>query len=108
MNKIERLIREELEAAESNPDAQAAPDVKLSRPNRTRSTVYSIRLNPEEIAAIQKIAEGASLPASTLVRSWIVERIRDERGENSDAEAELQAIQYHLTHLQHQIGKSTS
>lgn len=107
MSKIERLIREELDASESNPDAPQAPEVEVSRPNRVRSTVYSIRFNAEEVAAIQELAIAASLPASTLVRSWIVERIKSEQGETGDVESELQTIQLHLTHLQHQIVKNS-
>jgi len=107
MSKIEKLIREELEATESNPDAPLASGVKRSRPNRVRSTVYSIRFNVEEVAAIQELAAAASLPASTLVRSWIVERIKSEQGETGDVETELQAIQFHLSHLQHQIAKNS-
>lgn len=107
MSKIEKLIREELEASESSPDAPATPEVKLSRPNRVRSTVYSIRFNLEEVAAIQELATAEELPASTLVRSWIVERIRSERGDIDDVETELQAIQVHLTHLQHQLSQNS-
>jgi hypothetical protein len=37
--------------------------------------VYSVRLTPDEAAALEAAAEQAGLPASTLVRSWIVERV---------------------------------
>lgn len=107
MSKTRKLIREELEASELSPNAPLTSKVKKSRPNRVRSTVYSIRFNVEEVAAIQELATAVGLPASTLVRSWIVERIRSERGENDDVEAELQQIQFHLTRLQRQISQNS-
>ncbi|HVA70353.1 MAG TPA: hypothetical protein VNF08_03405 [Acidimicrobiales bacterium] len=108
MSKIEKLIREEIEATESNPDAPLSPRVKSRRPNRIRSTVYSIRLSIDEVAAVQDLADAANLPASTLVRSWIIERIHSVRGESGDVAAELRAIQLHVTHLQRQIAVDPS
>lgn len=76
MNELDRLLREEAEHAEEHMEAPAKPDTEISRPGHARSTVYSVRLNPEEVAALQAVADTAGLPASTLVRSWIIERIR--------------------------------
>ena len=103
MSDIEQLINEEAEASETNPDAPVPAGAKVSRPNRSRSTVYSIRLNPDEVVDLQALADAADLPASTLARSWIVERIREERAELSDAEEELRAAQRHLDHLQRHL-----
>ena len=47
------------------------------RPNRQR--VYSVRLSAEEEAEVQRVAAAKHLPASTLVRSWILERLDRER-----------------------------
>lgn len=47
------------------------------RPNRRK--VYSIRLSAEEEAEVQRVAAAKHLPASTLVRSWILERLDEER-----------------------------
>lgn len=47
------------------------------RPNRQK--VYSIRLSSEEEAEILRVAAARNLPASTLVRSWILERLDQER-----------------------------
>ncbi len=51
--------------------------VESSRPRR-RTLVYSIRLSPQEGQAIQQIADARHLPASTLVRSWILDRLEAE------------------------------
>ena len=106
--EIERLVAEEAAASEANPDTPVPATSRLSRPNRARSIVYSIRLNPDEVAEVQALASTAGLPASTLVRSWIVERIRAEHGEVSDAEAELHAAQRHLAHLQQHLRQHAS
>lgn len=48
--------------------------------SRRRSLVYSVRLSPQESNAIQRIADAKHLPASTLVRSWILDRLDQESG----------------------------
>ncbi len=50
----------------------------MSIPQR-RTLVYSVRLSPQESNAIQKIADLRHLPASTLVRSWILDRLEQEQ-----------------------------
>jgi predicted transcriptional regulator len=105
---IERQIAEEAAASEANPDAPIPAGAAVSRPNRARSTVYSVRLDPDEVAAVQALADAAGLPASTLVRSWIVERVRVEQGEVGEAEAELHAAQRHLAHLQRHLTQHAS
>jgi hypothetical protein len=108
MSDIEKIIEEETEASETNPDAPVPDGAKVTRPNRGRSTVYSIRLNPDEVAALQSIAETAGIPGSTLARSWIVERIQEEGVGLNDAEAELRAAQRHLAHLQRHLRQQAS
>jgi len=103
MTAIKALIAEEAAASEENRDAPIPASAKVTRPNRARSTVYSIRLNTDEVAAVQALAESAELPASTLVRSWIIERVRSEQGGSSDVEVELRAAQRHLTHVQQHL-----
>ena len=100
MSNIEKILEEEAAASEANPDAPIPEGARVTRPNRTRSTVYSVRLNPDEVAALQSLADAAGVPASTLARAWIVDRIREEQAGLTDAEAELRAAQRHLAHLQ--------
>jgi hypothetical protein len=107
-SEIQRLVAEEAAASEANPDAPIPATSTVSRPNRARSTVYSIRLNPEEVAEVQALADAAGVPPSTLVRSWIIERMQAEHGETSDAEAELRAAQRHLAHLERHLRQHAS
>jgi hypothetical protein len=108
MSDIEKLIDQETEASEQNRDAPVPGGATVTRPNRARSMVYSIRLNPDEVVALHALADAAGLPASTLARSWIVERIREEETELTDAEAELRAAQRHLAHLQRRLRNKAS
>ncbi|WP_342371614.1 hypothetical protein PCC79_08810 [Propioniciclava soli] len=43
------------------------------------SRVYSVRLSADEQARVEAVAEARHLPASTLVRSWIVDRQDSEK-----------------------------
>ena len=108
MSDVKKIIEAETEASEDNRDAPIPEDAKITRPNQGRSTVYSIRLNPDEVAALQSIADAAGVPGSTLARSWIVERIQEDRAGLSDAEAELRAAQRHLAHLQRHLRQQAS
>ncbi len=60
----------------------ALPEDTLSRPNRGHSRVYSVRLSEEEHAAVKELATEQGIPASTLIRSWIVERLRARSDES--------------------------
>lgn len=108
MSDIEKLIEEEVAASESDRDAPLRKGSHATRPRRARSMVYSVRLNPDEVAAVQRLAEAAGLPASTLVRSWIVERLHDEQGGHGDAGAELRAAQRHLAKLERHLTQEAS
>lgn len=73
--RAEKLRRESEETKD-----HAYPDASRGvRPNRTRSKVYSVRLSAEEESEVQRVAQARHLPASTLVRSWILERLDRER-----------------------------
>jgi hypothetical protein len=67
-------LRRESEQTKDDPYPEGA---RGSRPNRTK--VYSVRLSAEEEDQIQRVARSQHLPASTLVRSWILERLDRER-----------------------------
>lgn len=74
--KLARQIREESQHAQDAPLPEGAA---YTRPNRNRSQVYSVRLSPAEHAMVQQVADAKHLPASTLVRSWILEQLNHER-----------------------------
>lgn len=76
-NDLTELLRAEAEAAESNPDAPATPGTTITHRGQ-RSKVYSIRLAESEITALEAAAERAGIPASTLARTWIAERLASD------------------------------
>ena len=69
-------LREESENSKDDPYPAEATG---TRPNNTRSRVYSIRLSATEQDELARVADAKHLPPSTLVRSWILERLDRER-----------------------------
>jgi len=57
---------------------RALPQEREAHPSN-RSKVYSVRLSAEEQEAVERVADAQHLPASTLVRAWILERLDRER-----------------------------
>jgi hypothetical protein len=78
--EIDRDLLDQVRAeSERTKDDQYPDGARPTRPNRGRSRVYSVRLNEEEYQAVQRVADAAHLPASSLVRSWILARLDQER-----------------------------
>ncbi|WP_231987375.1 hypothetical protein [Mycobacterium sp. 852014-50255_SCH5639931] len=83
--RVERLaeIGDEAEAGEQDQTVKPIPEhVKVTRGN-ARSKVLQVRLNPDEYAAIERIAEARGLPASTVAREALLKLVAEE-----DAEAQ--------------------
>lgn len=72
--KLVEKLREESEQTKDNAHPAGTTG---RRPNRQK--VYSVRLSADEEAEVQRVAAAKHLPASTLVRSWILERLDRER-----------------------------
>lgn len=62
--------------AEAGKDAPLPDEAVGTRPNYNRSVVFSLRLRADEVAAVEAAAERAGLPTSTLVRSWVLQRLQ--------------------------------
>lgn len=78
MSDLQRLIAEEAEHAELHRDDPMPTDARGTRLNRAKSVMFSLRLNPEEFAAVQELANSSDVPVSALVRGWIVQRLAVE------------------------------
>lgn len=83
------LLEQESVASERNPDAPMRPGTVVSRRGRA-SRIYSIRLSENEIDALESAATRTGVPASTLARSWIVERLAED--ELTDVQAIADAL----------------
>ncbi len=76
-SELDRILDEETEASELGRDAEPTAATKVSRPNRNKSKVFSVRLSESEMAALQDAADYADLPPSTLARQFIVLGLRE-------------------------------
>lgn len=79
----------EAEQTETPDDVRAAP-----QPNRAKSVVYSVRLNPDEVQRLEELAEATGVPASALARGYILEGIAANAGD--DLRAALERIERDL------------
>jgi predicted DNA binding CopG/RHH family protein len=71
---IDRILDEaaaDAEAAEDGRDVEIPAHVKVTR-GGPRTRVLQVRLNDDELAALEKLAEERGLPASTVVREMIL------------------------------------
>lgn len=75
---LRELVAEETAASEVSRDQPLSE--RAVRKGQSRSVVYSVRLTPEQTDEIQRIAKEAGIPASALVRDWVVEGLAAERG----------------------------
>jgi hypothetical protein len=86
-SKLDQALAEadEIEAAErtTDPNAPLPAHVKVSQPGRARSKVLQVRLNPEEMVALEAIAEQRGLPVSTVAREQIL-RLLNGRAAEAD------------------------
>lgn len=63
-------------AAEADPEAELPPDASITWPNRSR--MLTLRLRQSEYDAIQRAAEQRHLPASTLARSLLLDKLGEQ------------------------------
>jgi predicted DNA-binding protein len=75
--ELEELVDEETVALQASRDDPLSD--RAVRKGQSRSVVYSVRLTPEQTEEIQQIASEAGIPASALVRDWVVEGLAAER-----------------------------
>lgn len=85
MSTIDEILATDGEAAEQYDNSQPLPDhAEDSRPDQPRSQMFSVRLSPEEIAELTEAAKTANLPARTLARAWILDRLNGKTPPNVD------------------------
>jgi hypothetical protein len=77
-SELARLLDAEAEHAEATRNDPPPAGVVWTRPGLARSVTFSLRLNPEELAALQDYAQAQGVPASTIARGWIVARLAAE------------------------------
>jgi hypothetical protein len=82
-------IGDEAEAAEADQtDRPIPPHVKITRGN-PRSKVLQVRLNPEELESLERIARSRELPVSTIAREQLLRLIAEDHLGTPHALAQL-------------------
>jgi hypothetical protein len=77
-------IGEEAEAGEEDQTVKPIPEhVKVTRGN-PRSKVLQVRLNPDELDALEAIAARRDLPVSTIAREHLLKLIADDHSAVED------------------------
>ncbi|RCW45155.1 hypothetical protein DFQ14_103119 [Halopolyspora algeriensis] len=76
----ERAARADARALEAEAEATGPypPDTRVTRPNRP-SRMFNLRLTEEQFTELQELAREHHLPMSTMARSWLLERLDQER-----------------------------
>jgi hypothetical protein len=79
----EKTEPEFIAEAEEEFEQRAAADdpagfVPHGRPPRGRAQVYSVRIPPDALAALRRLAEARGQLPSVLIRGWVLERLRQE------------------------------
>lgn len=67
-------LRDYREEAENTKDRALSPSA--SRPGGQRTKVLSVRLNTDEFDGLARCAGALDVPASALVRGWILDQLR--------------------------------
>jgi hypothetical protein len=79
-DELRRLIRMEAESAESeealNADAPLPEGTKITR-GHSHSATLLVRLNVDELASLERLADERELPVSTLARSFLIDGLRN-------------------------------
>lgn len=104
--RLEQALAEAdaIEAAEADQTDRALPGhVKVSRPNRSRSKVLQVRLNPEELEAMERIAAARDVPVSTVARDQLLALIAQEASPE-----DLIVLVNRLVHLATQVREAAS
>lgn len=74
----ERAAREDARALEAEAVGPYPSTTRITRPNRP-SRMFNVRLTDEQYTELQQMAHEHHLPMSTMARSWLLERLDQER-----------------------------
>lgn len=92
-SELARLLDAEAEHAEATRNDPPPAGAVWTRPGLARSVTFSLRLNPEELAALQDYAQAQGVPASTIARGWIVARLAAESNGPDDTATMLDRLE---------------
>ena len=90
---LEQLIAAEATHVEDHRDDEPPAQTRGQRPNQTKSVMLSLRLNPEELTAVQTQAREHNIPASALVRGWILQHLAQADSAPTDTATAVDRIE---------------
>lgn len=106
MTTDDKKLLREIEHYERIAGQPVPEGAKGVRKNATRSVVYSLRLNPEDIAEVERVAEQLDVPATALVRGFVLDGLAQHRKTASPA-AVIEHIESELLQLRGLIRQRT-
>ncbi len=77
MSKAKQLVEQIAAEADATADQPTPADVTWTRPNK--SVTVATRLAPEDVAAIDGLADQLDVPVSALLRGWILAGLNAKR-----------------------------
>ncbi|WP_130177612.1 CopG family transcriptional regulator [Cryobacterium sp. SO1] len=79
-SNIQKLVENVAAEADATRDEPMPPRATPSRPNK--SVPVAVRLAPDDVAAIEILADKLDVPVSTLLRGWILDALATHRDES--------------------------
>lgn len=94
MSRVDDIIAAESDALERAELPDPLP-VSAKRRNGTRSRMFSVRLRDDELAELDQVAHDRGLPARTLARTWLLDRLHGEqRTGGNDLTARVERLEH--------------
>lgn len=101
MTDIRKVLAAEAEDAEANRGDAPRAMVRSRNSAQPASQVYTVRMPVERLAELKALADRSGMPASTLLREWVLERLDEE----TSRESELSAVRRSLTDALHTLDR---
>ncbi|MHB8452156.1 MAG: hypothetical protein ACYDAQ_17155 [Mycobacteriales bacterium] len=79
-DNVKELVEQIAAEADATADLPMPADATSTRPNK--SVPVAVRLAPEDVSAIEALAEQLDVPMSSLLRGWIVAALHAGREES--------------------------
>lgn len=98
---IKEILDEEAAAAESTKDSldvEIPPHVTISR-GGPRTRVLQVRVNDDELAAVEALAQKRNLPPSTVVREMILNALNPAAAQVAARQQLVGDFERYLDHL---------
>jgi len=95
VSKVDDIIAAESDALEriELPDPLPAR-ARIQRHNDSRSRMFSVRLRDDELTELDQAAQQRGLPARTLARTWLLDRLHTEHSGREDLAARVERLEH--------------